>query len=132
MSNRNDTNVSNVIDGNAVLREIALERMSAVPGAGTIRDSKTGKILAEASSKHNPPGASVVKPKVKKAEPVDKVYYFMSDDDHAEIDGDLIEEELEYEQFQKKYPSLLKSKWPSPGDLDKMSDDEYTKWYGDM
>ena len=124
-----------VIDGSQVLKDIKFKKNSIAPGAGTIRDSRTGKILAEASSPHNAPGASVVKPKPKKHKKLrftgDGPGMTISADDMAEMEGRMLNEEAEYSLFQKKYPSLLKSKYPSNKDMDRMTDAEVERWYLD-
>ncbi len=120
-----------VINGNMVMDQIRNDKNSISKGSGVIRDSKSGKILASfggGSNDLNAPGASVKSTKPKKVKKVKKST--MSDDDYAEMDGEMIMEGLEYNQFMKKYPSLQKSKYPSLKDMDRMSDEEVEYWYG--
>jgi len=57
--------------------------------------------------------------------------YVPNDQDLAEAEVEMEDEDAEYEEFASRFPSLQKGeKFPSPEDMDKMTDDEFTRWFG--
>jgi len=57
--------------------------------------------------------------------------YVPNDQDLAEAEVEMEDEDAEYEEFASRFPSLREGeKFPSPEDLDKMTDSEFTRWFG--
>ncbi len=76
-------------------------------------------------------GEEIAKQQTHLDELIENNEYVPNDQDLAKAEVEMEDEDAEYEEFASRFPSLQKGeKFPSPEDMDKMSDNEFTRWFG--